>query len=93
MIYMNTYSGRYEVDKMLKLFGSETTAWCPNPLNFKAILNESNLITRCTAARSLYFLCLRESCKFFTLIVFAAYGPVMTKSIFVLSGLFTFYSL
>jgi hypothetical protein len=40
MIYLNTYSSRSEVDKVLKLFGSETTVWCPNPLNFKAILND-----------------------------------------------------
>lgn len=93
MIYLNTYSSRSEVDKVLKLFGNETIAWCPNPPNFKAIFNNSKLITRCTAARPLYFLRLGESCQFFTFTVFAAYGPVWTKRIFVLSVLFTFYSL
>lgn len=78
---------------MLKLFGSDTTAWCPKPLNFKAIFNNSNLITPCAAARPLYFLGLGKSLQVFTFTVFAAHGPVRTKRIFVLSGLFSFYSL
>jgi len=86
MTYLNPYSSISDVDKVLKLYGNETTAWYPNPLNFKAILNDSNFITIYTAARPLYFLRLCESCQLFTFAVFAAYGPVRTKRIFVVYG-------